>query len=185
MCDENHVYNWLGVSVQQESINAYELSRKNIPLNERTLLTPDPPNSSVVIENFKNLVMTLVNNASSNSEWIILRDSNRKKWISNVQETSFIKSNIINIFKKENIDLNYRGAFLLSSFSLIKILSDLIAFSYYNKSEDINLLNDKSNYIIRFTHHFSIDFISIEKKDVDNFVLTAQKAKFFKIKAYN
>lgn len=183
--EEKYTHDWKGISIQQESVYTYEVSQKYTSIKEHFLLTSDIPYDRVIINNFVTVMKLFINTFTTvDCCWIILRDNNRKRWVSNVEKTSSAANNMIKFFIKENVNFDFRGAFYLNSSSLINILPYLISLPYYDNSGDINLLNEDCKCIIRFTHHLSIDFIYIKAEGINDFLSKLKSLGNFKLVKY-
>lgn len=165
--DHSYHDDWKGFSIQQKKIEENDSKADSFYDN------------LIGVKNYTDLVVDIINYTAT-SNWVILRDNNRLKWIYKKGD----EVRILSMFQKEDIDVNYRGAFLLAKSLLRQYLPIIIGYSYYNKREDVNLVSEKGDFVIRFTHHFSVDIISTNLEKLNKIKEIAKQVNLFKIVMY-
>ena len=161
----NDSYNkdWKGISIQQKEIKNYNINLR-IPLDKAFSFEKKPPNLEILLNNYVKLLENIFQNYGKGN-WIIKHDIQDYEWILSHWKKDKRNIGLYSLFDEMNIDYSEKGALYLPYKLFKPILHELIGYPYLLNYRDLNFLNKAEDFVIRITHHFTVDIIS-KNKDI-------------------
>lgn len=168
--DENFNNNWSGFSIQNKM---FRENQESSQLSSISLIEE-------IGKFYERMIIKLAEEYEV-GKWIMTHDYNRYQWVTN----HIVDANPILLFFRENgIESNYRGI-LFDDFDVFRdSLLSFVEYPFMYKKEDINFFNVNENFIIRFTHHLTLDIITSDYNNthkLSNLLLDELNCDFQKI----
>jgi hypothetical protein len=78
-----------------------------------------------------------------------------------------------------------KGVIHCNTKELIELFPEIIRYPTELSLQDIDCINDTENIIIKSTHHYDIDLISLEEQILNSFTEKVKNLKYIRIIKYN
>jgi hypothetical protein len=153
---------WYGVSMQVDG--RYKDSRKYQLLNK--------------------IFNHLIDDLDLNIDWYILQSGKIKEWFYyDDWSTNFplIKQALHN----SGLSSKSKGVIKCNTKEFVELFPEIIRYPSELSLQDIDCINDTENIIIKSTHHYDIDLISMETKVLNSFIDKVKSLKDLRIIKYN